>query len=116
MAADIYFSRRFLAAKVCAGGDSRGVERCLKRTDLQNALVNLAAFKATVNDAVGVELSLRQAIAVSPNWYKPHWLLAQVLELNGRMAEAKIEAQAAEDRDGRKHPEVHATWDRIRAR
>ena len=74
--------------------------------DPQNAWINLAALSATVNDPAGVERSLREAIAIAPNWYKPHWLLAQVLDRLGRKAEAREEARLAVDRDGGKHVEV----------
>lgn len=114
--ADLYFSRRFLTAKIWADAIVAAADAPQTADDPQNALVNLAAFKATVNDAAGVEQTLRQAIAASPNWFKAHWLLAQVLELDGRMVEAKVEAQAAVDRDGGKHPEVQHTWERIRSR
>jgi Tfp pilus assembly protein PilF len=82
--------------------------------DRQNALVNLAAMQATVNDAAGVERSLREAIAAAPMYYKPHWLLAEVLAVEGRTGEARGEAQAAVDRDGGKHREVADTLDRLR--
>jgi O-antigen ligase len=114
--ADEYFSRRFLAVKIWPDAIVAAATAPKTADDPQNALVNLAAFEATVNDAAGVEQTLRQAIAASPNWYKPHWLLAQVLELGGRMAEAKVEAQAAADRDGGKHPEVQQTLERVRSR
>jgi Tfp pilus assembly protein PilF len=84
--------------------------------DPQNALVNLAALRAAINDAPGVEQSLRQAIVVAPNWYKAHWLLAQVLEREGRRAEALEEARLAFDRDGGKHVEVRQTRDQLEVR
>jgi hypothetical protein len=49
-------------------------------------------------------------------YFKSHWLLAQVLELEGRTAEARSEAQAAFDRDGGKHVEVTALWERLSRR
>jgi Tfp pilus assembly protein PilF len=84
--------------------------------DRQNALLNLAALESANNDAVGVERTLREAIEAAPMYFKSHWLLAQVLELEGRIAEARTEAQAAFDRDGGKHAEVAATSERLRAR
>jgi Tfp pilus assembly protein PilF len=76
----------------------------------------LAALRAAINDAPGVEQSLRQAIVVAPNWYKAHWLLAQVLEREGRRAEALEEARLAFDRDGGKHVEVRQTRDQLEVR
>src|SRR5262249_51378100 len=49
-----------------------------------NAWYNEAAFDAARNDAAGAERSLRAAIATRPNWFKPHWALAQLLRLEGR--------------------------------
>jgi len=46
------------------------------------------------------------AIASSPNWFKPHWMLAQVLTAKGRRGQALAEAQVAADLDGGKNPEV----------
>src|SRR5207302_203671 len=63
--------------------------------DPQNAFLNLAAFQANLNDAAGVERSLRGAIRVAPNWYKPHALLAQVLQQQGRNTEAQAENEVA---------------------
>jgi O-antigen ligase len=127
--ADVYFSRRFLALN---GGRAPGDAVTRFRVwqyamaaashasetadDRQNALLNLAALESANNDAAGVERTLREAIEAAPMYFKSHWLLAQVLELEGRTAEARAEAQAAVDRDGSKHAEVAATWERLRTR
>ncbi len=81
--------------------------------DRQNAWYNLATVLATHNDAMGVEHALRNAIAWAPNWFKPHWTLAQLLELTNRHEEALREARAAVERDGDKDPEVAATWKKL---
>ncbi len=128
-AADVYFSRRFLALN---GNRPQGDPVARFRVwqyamaaashapetadDRQNALLNLAALESANNDAAGVERTLREAIQAAPMYFKSHWLLAQVLELEGRIPEARAEAQAAFDRDGGKHPEVAATWERLRPR
>jgi O-antigen ligase len=127
--ADVYFSRRFLALN---GGRAPGDAVTRFRVwqyamaaashasetadDRQNALLNLAALESANNDAAGVGRTLREAIEAAPMYFKSHWLLAQVLELEGRTAEARAEAQAAFDRDGGKHAEVAATWERLQAR
>jgi O-antigen ligase len=82
----------------------------------QNAWYNLSELLAARNDVAGVERSLRNAIAWSPNWFKPHWALAQLLELTNRHAEALAEAQAAMQRDGGHDAEVAATWNRLKQR
>jgi hypothetical protein len=80
-----------------------------------NAWYNAAQVSAARNDAAATESSLRRAIAASPNWFKPHWTLAQLLRMEGRTAEAQTEAAAAHDLDGGKHPEVAQTLAEIRA-
>lgn len=80
-----------------------------------NAWYNLAALYASQNDAAGAERSLRAAIAANPNWFKPHWTLAQVLRLEGRITEAAREADLAAELNGGKNPEVARTLEEIRA-
>ena len=77
--------------------------------DRHNAWYNLAAFYASQNDFKRTEQSLRSAIEYSPNWFKPHWMLAQVLREAGRLPEAIAEAQAAVNLNGGKNSEVTAT-------
>jgi O-antigen ligase len=92
-----------------------GVRATEESEQRQNAWFNLAELFAAQNDAANAEHSLRNAIAWSPNWFKPHWILAQLLETERRMPEALAEAQAALDRDGGHDPEVSQTWERIRS-
>jgi len=108
--ADIYFSRRFLSAgtadpasRLRAWQFAFEAARTAPETadDPMNAFVNLASFYAGEGDAVKVDHCLRSAIAVAPNWFKPHWLLAQVLALEGRKIEAEDEARAAAARNGK---------------
>lgn len=80
----------------------------------QNAWYNLAELFAAQNDARSTERSLRNAIAWSPNWFKPHYILAQLLESQHRLSEALMEAQAAVERDGGRDPEVANTLMRVR--
>jgi hypothetical protein len=81
--------------------------------DRQNAWFNLAMIAARRNDRDGVENALRHAIGCAPNWFKPHWTLAQLLELTGRHAEALQEAAAALELDGGHDPEVAAAAQKI---
>jgi len=71
-----------------------------------NAWYSLSELYATRNDAAGAERCLRAAIAAHPNWFKPHWTLAQVLRFESRREESEREAALALDLDGGKHPEV----------
>ncbi|HML16053.1 MAG TPA: O-antigen ligase family protein [Bryobacteraceae bacterium] len=108
--ADIHFSRRFLtastadpASRLRAWKYAFETARTAPETadDPMNAFVNLASFYAGEGDAVQVDHCLRSAIGVAPNWFKPHWLLAQVLALEGRKTEAEAEARAAAERQGK---------------
>jgi O-antigen ligase len=122
---DVYFSRRYfnlsgtqldgsVLQRAWVYAMASATRAPQTADDRQNALVSLAALQSPSGDAAAVERTLRQAIAAAPNWYKPHWLLAQVLTLEGRGAEAREEAEAAVDRDGGKHAEVLATLNRLR--
>ncbi len=82
--------------------------------DRQNAYYNAAEVSALNNDAAGVEQNLRAAISAAPNWFKPHWVLAQFLAQRGKLDEAETEAGYAVERDGGKNPEVTRTLDDIR--
>ncbi len=124
MTSDVYFSRRYfnlsstqldgsVLQRAWVYAMASATRAPQTADDRQNALVSLAALQSPSGDAAAVERTLRQAIAAAPNWYKPHWLLAQVLMLKGRIAEARAEAEAAVDRDGGKHPEVVATLNRL---
>jgi O-antigen ligase len=81
----------------------------------QNAWYNLAAFSANANDFGSTERSLREAIRCAPNWFKPHWMLAQVLYAGGRTAEAAPEAKLAAELNGGKDPEVLRTLELVRS-
>ena len=69
---------------------------------------------ASLGDQGSVERCLRNAIAWAPNWFKPHWTLAQFLQLSGRHDEAVQEAAAALEREGGKNAEVLATWKQLK--
>jgi Tfp pilus assembly protein PilF len=75
----------------------------------QNAWLNLAVSYGRQNDLVHTEQSLRAAISAAPNWFKPHWLLAQVLRIAGRLSEARTEATLAAALNGGKDPAVART-------
>jgi len=114
---DLYFSRALLAASRSASNPALALMesqqafgaawRAPKTSEeRQNAWYNLAAFYATQNDAADAETCLRRSVDASPNWFKPHWALAQVLQLSGRLTEAQAEADRAVDLDGGKDPEI----------
>jgi len=78
-----------------------------------NAWYNLAILLANRNDAPGVEHALRSAAALAPNWFKPHWSLANLLALTGREDEARREAERAVFLDDGKDDEVTETLKKL---
>jgi O-antigen ligase len=80
-----------------------------------NAWYQIAMLYATQNDAGGTERSLRSAIAANPNWFKPHWTLAQLLLLQRRIPEAEHEATLAAELNGDKNPEVARTLAEVKS-
>ena len=126
LAADLWYARAMaFAAKrtpnptdaVWASGQALESAQRATRTaeDPQNAWHYLASLYGARNDLPHTEQSLRAAIAASPNWFKPHWLLAQVLTLSGRRDEALREAATATGLNGGKNPEVARTLAQLRA-
>lgn len=120
--ADLNFSRRMLAKSQSLPDPADRLRGWLfakqaalrapaTSEDRQNALVNLAAFYAVENNAPMVEKCLRDAIEAAPNWFKSHWLLAQVLARGKLQNEAILEARRAVELDGGKNPEVRQTLD-----
>ena len=123
---DLYYSRamaRYSAMEKnplpAAQAGRQAMEAALRACNYpeqrQNEFYYLATLFAIQNDAVDTEKGLRAAIAVAPNWFKPHWTLAKLLQMTGRHAEAEREAEAAVERDGGKHKEVADTLVGIRA-
>ena len=90
-----------------------GIRAVSTADDRQNAWYNLSALLAGDNDPAGTERALRNAIAWAPNWFKPHWALAQLLEITNRHAEALTEARTAQELDGGHDPEVAETWRKL---
>jgi hypothetical protein len=90
-----------------------GIRALSTAEDRQNAWYNLAILRAGNNDAPGVEAALRNAIACSPNWFKPHWTLAQLLARTGHPEEALSQARLAVQLDGGHDAEVTETWNAL---
>jgi tetratricopeptide (TPR) repeat protein len=91
-----------------------GIAATRTSEDRENAWYNLATLFAANNDAASVERSLRNAIAWAPNWFKPHWTLAQLLELGNRHNQALAEAAKALQLDAGHDPEVTETWKQLK--
>jgi O-Antigen ligase len=124
-AADVWYSRSSMnlaqkaanpvvrfQALIQAG--AAGVQATKTAEDPVNAWYSLAILYAAQNDAGNTEKCLRAAIAANPNWFKPHWMLAQVLRVEARLPEAEAEAAAAVDLNGGKNAEVARTLEEIR--
>jgi O-antigen ligase len=127
LAADLWYSRQMAAAALKATDPvsalrawqqalESGVRATGTADDPYNAWYSLASLHARQNDVESTERCLREAIASSPNWFKPHWMLAQVLQTKGHRAEARAEAALAADLDGGKNPEVARTLAQIGAK
>jgi len=77
--------------------------------DPPNAWYQLASIYGRADNRRDAERCLRLAIESAPNWFKPHWLLAKLLQASGGRTEALAEALKAVDCDGGKHAEVAET-------
>jgi O-antigen ligase len=113
-AEDMYCSGRL--TKVCAGEPAcaaSAIEAATRATrtadNPSTAWYNLAILNAARNDPAPVEKALRTAMTLAPNWFKPHWALAVLLEITGRRPEARSEAAQATFLDAGKDPEVVRT-------
>ncbi len=122
---DLYYSRRLTAytgatknprLKLQAWRESLaiGARAALTSEEKQNAYYNLAALLAVENNASDVERSLREAIHAAPRWYKPHWALARVLMLEGKLPESRREAELAVSCNARA-PEILKTLETVRS-
>jgi O-antigen ligase len=126
-AADLWYSRSWLEvarktqdidvlgqamaiAEQAAARSTKGAEEPFA------AWYNLAQISALQDNFEATESSLRQAIAAHPNWFKPHWMLAQELQMVFRLDEAEKEGALAVELDGGQHAEVARTLLDVRAR
>jgi hypothetical protein len=125
--ADLWYSRALLSLahetnnpETALRAAAQGAQAALRATGTAdypaNAWYNLAAYYAAQGNAYGAESSLRAAIAANPNWFKPHWTLAQLLLLESRLDEAEREAGLADTLDGGKFSEVSNTWREVSAK
>ena len=96
-------------ARSGAPGAMDAARRAAAGEDRQNGWYTVAYFYARAGDTAHAEESLRATIACAPNWFKPHWMLAQMLQAQGKMAEARAEAERAATLNAGKNPEVTRT-------
>jgi O-antigen ligase len=108
MHADLWYSRKLLIAsqETSSVMDSvartqealaSGISATKTADDPYNAWMNLGLIYARLNNADRTEYCIRQAISSSPNWYKPHLALAQLLSATHRQEEGRKELQLAHD-------------------
>jgi O-antigen ligase len=123
---DVWYSRALLEAAKNSPGDtlhkqaaSQALTAAIRAGEVSddrlNALYNLAVLYSTNSDLPHAEAASRAAIEIAPRWYKPHWLLAELLLAQNRPQPAEQEALKAQDYSGRKALEVTDTLNRIRA-
>jgi len=127
MYADIWYSNQ-MAAQALKAPDiiqkltawqqalESGNRAALTADDPHNAWYQLSSLYARENQFDLTERALRKAIASSPNWFKPHWTLAQLLMRRGLRDEAEAEAKLAVSLNGGKNPEVARTLGEIQAK
>jgi tetratricopeptide (TPR) repeat protein len=125
LTADIWYSRQQAAAAAQSALDPVSALRAWQQAleagyratqtaeDPHNAWYSLATLHARQNDYRQTEQCLRAAIASSPNWFKPHWMLARVLMSRGHREQALAEARLAVDLNGGKNPEVAAALEKL---
>ena len=124
-AEDIYCSR--MLAGACRESPTRTEQMECRQTavhaaaratvtadDPANAWYNLSLFTALQNDVAGTTMALRQATKAAPNWFKPHWTLAELLSRQGDSVAARSEAARAVALDGDRNAEVSRTLFRLK--
>ena len=81
-----------------------------------NAYCGLDVAHAVYGNYKGAEMALRSAIEMAPQWYKPHWILAEVLDQRGLADQALREAELAVWLNGGKNLEVRERLENMTAR
>jgi hypothetical protein len=126
MYTDLWFSREMYVAAIAnsdaqardtlwRAGKEAAVRAQRKSETPQSAAYSLAMFYAEEGNPPKVEEALRAATIAAPQWYKPYWMLAQVLDLSGKRAQAVEPIRRAMELCGNQVEEVRATWERINA-
>ncbi len=123
---DMWYSRELIAKigsspdtlkQLASGQALEAAERATSISeDRHNAYYNLAVLEGSQGDIGGAEAELCiRPFQNAPRWFKPHWLLSEILNLTGRFSEAESQAQLAVDLNGGKNPEVAETLEQIKA-
>lgn len=81
--------------------------------DIATAWYSLAMLSAAQRNIVGTRQGLEEASKASPNWFKPHWTLANLLVQAGEKDKAKVQARRAAFLDSNRDPEVVETLTKL---
>jgi len=94
----------------CIQQTLQAAARALKNDDdIANAWYNLAMLSAVQRNLAGTKQGLLEASKASPNWFKPHWTLANLLSQSGEKTQAKAQAERAAFLDSNRDSEVVET-------
>jgi O-antigen ligase len=116
--ADLWYSRKLLAsaqtrgrtAEVLESATAAATRATTHAEDRHNAWYNLALLYAGQGDLLRAEASVRTCIGLAPNWFKPYWLLAEILRSSDRPSDALSAASTAVELNGGRNPEVRQAY------
>ncbi|HVW07364.1 MAG TPA: O-antigen ligase family protein [Bryobacteraceae bacterium] len=120
-AADDLYASRMLQLACQKRTDLASYVSCIQQTlqaaahalktddDLANAWYNVAMLSAVQRNMIGTRRGLMEASKASPNWFKPHWTLANLLSQSGEKTQAQAQAARAAFLDSNRDPEVVET-------
>jgi len=122
--AELWYSRALLdatrestdsAVRARAWGDavSAATQGSATYDNRANALFNVAALHWTAGEMEQADAATRAALLCAPNWYKPHWLMAEILHARGQTGEAATEFRRAEFLAGPHEPDLEEASRRI---
>jgi O-antigen ligase len=124
-AADDLYASRLLQLACQKRTDLASYVGCIQQTlqaaaralhtddDVANAWYNFAMLSAVQKNLVATRQGLLEATRASPNWFKPHWTLANLLSQSGEKAQAKAQAERAAFLDSNRDPEVVETLTKL---
>lgn len=124
-AADDLYASRLLQLACQKRTDIASYVGCIQQTlqaaaralhtddDIANAWYNVAMLSAVQKNLQGTRQGLLEASKASPNWFKPHWTLANLLSQSGEKTQAKSQAQRAAFLDSNRDPEVVETLTKL---
>jgi hypothetical protein len=124
-AADDLYASRLLQLACQKRTDIASYVGCIQQTlqaaaralhtddDIANAWYNVAMLSAVQKNLDGTRQGLLEASKASPNWFKPHWTLANLLSQSGEKTQAKSQAARAAFLDSNRDPAVVETLTKL---